>query len=199
MGCWEETCALTNTPIYNGERCVMIVIDEDKLKSLFKNFSGAVTIGTMGGDYQWKIFKSLHCGTYNDYGYLEELDESELGKSFPCIFFHEAVWDWALKNSGRLPKYCFEADIEKGPYGSDLVVEDWLRDVARVCRFALTLRRNILSGLCFQGCQESGIEKHKFELVELTKNVLLEHKRRFTELAAEYKDDDFGDGKCAVR
>ena len=34
MGCWDETCGITYTPIYEGERAVMVLIDRDKLFAL---------------------------------------------------------------------------------------------------------------------------------------------------------------------
>jgi hypothetical protein len=162
MGCWEETCALTNTPIYNGERCVMLELDEPQL-GIYLKFSPLSPMGTKGSDHQWRMFKALHRGTYNDYGWLEELDRRD--RFWPCIFFHEKVWDWALKTAKPLPEWKFESDLypslSSGPSG--LVVTDWLRDIARVCDLAFWLRRNIFSGLMFQGHQEGEITKRQRE------------------------------------
>lgn len=72
MGCWEETCALTNTPIYAGERCVMLELDKEQLDRYMK-LNPLTPIGIQGSDSQWRMFKAIHRGTYNDYGWLEEL------------------------------------------------------------------------------------------------------------------------------
>lgn len=181
MGCWQETCALTLTPIYEGERCVMLSLDEGWLKLHLKYFP-IDAIGTRSSDSQWKMFTGVHRGTYNDYGWLRELDARD--KFTPCSFFHEAVWDWALEHAKSLRDGDATPDFECEIYRSkfnDLVVTDWLRDIVRVSRFALSLRRNIFSSLSFQGVQESVDDERKYELLDFQRKILDGHRKRFEE------------------
>lgn len=193
MGCWQETCALTNTPIYEGERCVMLVLDEKEFNLYMKHFPLS-PIGMRGTDNQWRMFKAVHKGTYNDYGWLNEVERPE--DRAPCMFFHEAVWDWALTTAkANLDEHKFEADY-MGLYNdlpesslmkmSMLKVTDWLRDIAWVCHLAYWLRRNLLAAVSFQGHQEWEItEEQRREFLKLQLDVIDRHKAMFERWGAE--------------
>src|SRR4051812_45576613 len=97
MGSWQETCGLTSTPIYSGEKCVMIVLDEVKLKS-FQGFFPNGILGTSGAEHNWKMVIGIFQGTYSDYGWLNEVDDMKVDDHLPpCLFFHESAWKAALK------------------------------------------------------------------------------------------------------
>jgi hypothetical protein len=180
MGCWQETCGLTNTPIYEGERCVMVVIDVKWQKHQWQNLAKygdcGGYIGTRGSPTQWLIVHSIHRGTYNDYGWLNEVDEvtiDKIGHIAPAAFFHENVWDWALQQ-GEDPKYAFfEAEMY------DLKVTPELKEFAKICSVAFSLRRDVFSGLNFQGHQEWIEDSRKDSFLALQKEILDRHKKMF--------------------
>lgn len=117
MGCWNETCALTHTPITEGEECYMIVVprhmfkDDDSWQLEFPRYSW---LGT---------FK----GSYNDYGWLDNLDEKvgeyeydQLVRVFICMeaaeyaftrFRSEVISGYHYKNAVEMTKLF--ADLDK--------------------------------------------------------------------------------------
>lgn len=62
MGCWNESCAITRLPIFSGEKVVAFVICMDDF--MWHGMSG-------------KPYLACFHGTYNDYGSLEELEDTE--------------------------------------------------------------------------------------------------------------------------
>jgi len=151
---------LSNLPIYAGDNCIMLVIDEGEYKVHNKYFIDTA-IGSRGMDSEWRMFKSFHRGPYNDYGWIEGVEQPD--NCPPCIFCHEAAWEWALKNAPPDSKHMFaetkslkewyeESHPERLPML--LNVTPWLIDLYRVCNVARLLRRDILSGLKFRGMQE---------------------------------------------
>ncbi len=67
MGCWNETCMVSNLPICAGDRVVIIPIIENK--------SG--DIGVYSTDY-WAPFLPFVRGEYDDYGSIENAND--------CVF-----------------------------------------------------------------------------------------------------------------
>ena len=98
MGCWNETCALSGTPIFGGNIVLMVVFKrpegkEDQLGDVF-NWQGPTAI--------MPHFVGAFRGEYNDYGSIEEdwvpeyisLEDAE---EWPKFFVHADLWDAALK------------------------------------------------------------------------------------------------------
>jgi len=68
MGSWNETCALTNLPIKEGERAVWIPLISNGYGTEETTYCEA-----------WHLFKQagfVFRGTYNDYGALENIDDT---------------------------------------------------------------------------------------------------------------------------
>jgi hypothetical protein len=103
MGCWQETCAMTHLPIYEGDRCVVVVLSE-----LFNEVREVNPEVVRFKSYEdFKYVEQVHRGTYDDYGWIKEMKDEEApdkhGVPRPfsqrrvTIFFHEQVWDEAVK------------------------------------------------------------------------------------------------------
>lgn len=63
MGCFNVTCALTNTPIYSGDKCHLVILRKDV------SWDGIEWL-VLGGGSKWDIETVFH-GEYNDYGTIE--------------------------------------------------------------------------------------------------------------------------------
>lgn len=105
MGCWNETCALTRTPIAPGDPVVRLRVD-----GRF-NFWGrplGLQNSIFGGPTRWAL--SLDRGEYNDYGGIDQGVQFDIfasqqfedgGSSYyidlrfvdPVYFFHAGLWD----------------------------------------------------------------------------------------------------------
>ena len=81
MGCWQETCALSLTPIYEGEPCIMVIMDAEWTTRVRAHSS---VLGSIGSNWQWRPFREFHRGTYNDYGWINELEDRD--RRMPCLF-----------------------------------------------------------------------------------------------------------------
>jgi len=69
MGCWNQTCALTQLPINSGERVRCFIIYENPIRDGL--------LGS-GGCYPCDFYNHLYVsftGEYNDYGGVENIDE----------------------------------------------------------------------------------------------------------------------------
>jgi hypothetical protein len=181
MGCWQETCGLTNTPIYQDERCVMVVIDvewrQHEWEIRAKYGEDGTFLGQRATASQWKIVHSIHRGTYNDYGWLNEVDEvttDEIGHIAPALFFHEAVWDWAQTQDQKVWMLAFES-----AESYDVKVTPELLEFAKLCSVAFSLRRDPFSGLKFQGHQEWVEDARKDDFLDLHRQILDRHKKMF--------------------
>jgi hypothetical protein len=174
MGCWQETCALTSIPIFQDEKCVMVVLDEEWTKRIQKHES---IVGLMGSSWQWRPFRSFHKGTYNDYGWINELDMPD--EPPPCIFFHLQAWNWVLglpedpmftnrrqweREENDLAIACLKGPLAKKADESPedhlwsmglLAITPEFVEFQRVCDVAGELRKDIFAGLKFRGCQEN--------------------------------------------
>lgn len=172
MGCWQETCGLTNTPIYENEPCVMVILDNYWLDRIVGNTHSP--IGLQSSIAQWRVVKSIHYGTYNDYGWLKEVDDATSPAS--AIFFHRKVWNWAIQS---IPDTDIENTFVLAPFYKDFTVTSELHDFAKLCNMAASLRRDIFSGLKFRGCQECIDERLQREFIELPAQILYHRKERY--------------------
>lgn len=87
MGCWEETCAVTRTPIFAGDPVVMILFkDQRQFKYRFQWFL------ENDGDAHTQV-EALYFGTYNDYGWINEVEDPTYDKHERAAFVHRWAWD----------------------------------------------------------------------------------------------------------
>ena len=71
MGCWNETCGLTNLPIFNGEKTCAVIIEE--LRPYNKSCLSAEN---------WCPIGPAIWGNYSGYGYIEDIPDEEEVKNF---------------------------------------------------------------------------------------------------------------------
>jgi len=86
MGCWNETDAITQQPIFVGDRCVMVLLDSDTPSLKYGSSYGA--FGMRVEDLN--SVKSIRRGRYDDYGNLEQAGP---GDKEVALFFLKEVWD----------------------------------------------------------------------------------------------------------
>jgi len=88
MGCFSVVCNLTKTPIQCGDKVHIVFFNE--------GFNG------LGDDICWILrdFHSYFTGTYNDYGSIEEGEDSQISKlmgSNPMYYFCDEAWKFLDK------------------------------------------------------------------------------------------------------
>jgi len=66
MGCWNKTCALTNLPIYSGDRVITFAIVESPISDNSHCYN----------NYAWELVPVPLYGEYDDYGWMD-LDEGQ--------------------------------------------------------------------------------------------------------------------------
>lgn len=71
MGCWNETCGLTNLPIFYGEKTCAVIIEE--LRPYNKSCLSAEN---------WCPIGPAIWGNYSGYGYIEDIPDEEEVKNF---------------------------------------------------------------------------------------------------------------------
>ena len=71
MGCWNETCGLTNLPIFYGEKTCAVIIEE--LRPYNKSCLSAEN---------WCPIGPAIWGNYSGYGYIEDIPDEEAVKNF---------------------------------------------------------------------------------------------------------------------
>lgn len=71
MGCWNETCGLTNLPIFYGEQTCAVIIEE--LRPYNKSCLSAEN---------WCPIGPAIWGNYSGYGYIEDIPDEEEVKNF---------------------------------------------------------------------------------------------------------------------
>lgn len=106
MGCWNETCAITNLPIKWGDRTVGIL-----LKNTYTQYDqNGVYPDDVRGPVGFPLF-----GEYDDYGGLEKVTTHPWNKELlkitdefrpeqPMLFIHEGIYRKLIQNVGsRIP------------------------------------------------------------------------------------------------
>lgn len=97
MGCWDETCALTNVAIAPSDTCVMVVVRVSKHPSHFgrfqsrQDFKNVVIIAE--GEYDW--YGGIE-------GFTNEFSDSGDHHRF---FFAKEAWDFALAQISSIDDY----------------------------------------------------------------------------------------------
>lgn len=152
MGCWDETCGITRQPIFADDPCVMVVFDNTK-----PYFDGWITFTS---SFCWDYVKEIHKGTYNDYGWIEELphDQDDPRMNMPIVFFHQEVWDQCIKmQREKEPANTSEGVTQEMAFlhlHNAGVTPDHLEEFMFIAQFAYATRRGLLSAYCFRGCQD---------------------------------------------
>lgn len=129
MGCWAASCVISHLPIYSGDECVLITMEQPAIDWFERNPENVVyeTMSHYGRE-MWEVStrerysnlfaKNLtpeeledlfptapwfipHFGTYNDYGSLEEVDWCPVNE-IPHVFVKKEVWDFIQEAHPRL-------------------------------------------------------------------------------------------------
>ncbi len=141
MGCWTETCAVTNTAINSNQECVIVRIKEDPTY-LMRAYGYYPNIQSL------EHVRDIIMGSYNDYGYVNEDDRDiDFSDDEYRIFFHRKVWD-SLAKMGKK-----EVSTTKWETINTQVPIELLKQFAAVALVALLARRNILANIVFTGSQ----------------------------------------------
>lgn len=189
MGCWNETCAVTNLPILSGEACVMVVFESRLLlKENDWQLEDILQLLLSWPNYLVAVYK----GTYNDYGYLNEApklkETKERGKhtgpaDYPIIFIKEFIWkelsdNKTSKNFERLKKINRAFEIMGDSF---LKIEgNFLNEFLLVLEFCYNIRKHPFSGLFMRGSQHGETAPYK-KLIEFTKTGI-------KQVESHYKD-----------
>lgn len=193
MGCWNETCFVTRTPIFQGDKVAMVVLALDFPASALIDFSMF--------RFQ-KAIETIEFGTYNDYGWIEEVDGAtskdmhlrmKARKPEPyerALFVHQKVWDRILAIPDKDSPYDFykrvlvsaEQEREMSKLGINLETEteeQWekKKKLLRVMCFCHDCRIDPACGLAFKGSQGADLEAYQ-ELRKLEGLVLASWKRK---------------------
>jgi len=89
MGCWDETCCLSNQIVRENDPAVMVVIKPGEVQH-------GLVCNTFGSQFwDFKQVKEIHKGTYNDYGWLKEThkEDDDPRLDYYLCFFHKNIWD----------------------------------------------------------------------------------------------------------
>lgn len=197
MGCWDETCGLTNTIVRTGDPCVMVVI---------KPGGPSPYISHTFGNQPWDLrqVQEIHKGTYNDYGWISEVDieHGDPRNDYFICFFHRRVWDevvafekdkkeiedvrgaWAVWNLGgieilELKRMAAEAkpDDEDAKRKYEELLEEHCKipdgadEFLYIACFANLARRDIISGPRWRGHQDYDGDDRR----ELVHRLSMEH------------------------
>ncbi len=197
MGCWNETCAISRTPIFYGDNVVMIVIN----KALFKGYGNRprnLEASQFGRDIE-----RIEFGVYNDYGWLEELpgaysegmkdriERGEMEAYERAIFIRRSVWDKVLsfpvleEGYYEAVKYnirCerFSTSLFKEPDTRPEEFWDKINDLVKIFTFTESCRVDILGGLAQKGSQYGDLDDYSM-LLEVEKIAQDEWKKRMEE------------------
>lgn len=123
---WEETCAVTSTPIYKTDEVVMIVPSDTAFHALNLSTSSVA---------------SIHSGKYDGLGWIDKLPATFLFDmtSMKSVFVHRLAW--VLLSRG--------ADYQiKPPLGFERNLWCELTIIIQICEKA---RINLLAGVAFKG------------------------------------------------
>src|SRR4051794_13905653 len=141
MGMWDETCAITNFPIFPNDPCVVVVFEPGAVDGESRSF---------GFDASRHV-RAVCKGTYNAYGWIDEAPEDAFDQDADVlVFVHRDVWEEVVAHWGGHVR----------PRGDDLpkpagpVTAEDLREVQVVLDFAGTTRRDPLVGCLFRGVQD---------------------------------------------
>lgn len=200
MGCFDVVCALTNTPIHNGDKCHLVVLRRDA------DWQTLVWLQTSEG--RIGIDRVFH-GEYNDYGsienctpeltekdeeYLEEMhDHENPRKSF---FVCDTAWNWCQEKFKDLVPFFVRERLMteenfrimfpgKEPWRPDPDREKGQIEVARLMQGFEQACKNPMSGLGQYRQYQREVLTDLKEMAELTAACLKKVEERYAEWDAE--------------
>lgn len=93
MGCFAGTCGITNTAIYEGDEVVLIVFNKQedfptKFYYLYQEISQSLRLKLYQDE---QPIKGVFLGTYNDYGWINEIEEDDENSETAQLFHRWAV------------------------------------------------------------------------------------------------------------
>ena len=163
MGCWNETCVITNLPIRHENECVFIDFNPKSIEMQFyEDWSG-------GGWARHKDIIRIIKGHYNDYGSIDEFekeDEKIDRDSYVRVFFLKSAWDTVVANvdygykdirqdHGRDPFNEFS-----GYYHHPDTQMDYLEEAMKIMHFCRNARIDPYASAVYGGCQHEEVESH---------------------------------------
>jgi len=162
MGVWDETCGLTNTPIYAGDPAVLVVLN--------------IIVESKGLDQTWLFIsqvQAIHRGAYNGYGGVDAVIP-ETGV-VAGILFHRDAWEAAVQFHGPLDSLIPLRRIKWGePRAMPAILPPlpMIDEFTAVLNVANSARRDVLSGLKFRGRQDcQGLKPYEF-VAELAREAI---------------------------
>ena len=191
MSSWQETCAVTRVPIFKGTSVVMIVpatynkVYHDQWLNEFYHDQW------FNEGFPSSIDKvdSIHRGTYNDYGWINELKQKKGSEHTEAIFVRDAVWKEIVGSEqlnvlyfkrldeqvdqwyAHLDKAAKLAEQENTPFAEkDPTDRQLFREFYKVKTFASLCRINLPDAAAFRGTRSS-VDRAKENYSLLTKLV----------------------------
>lgn len=187
MGCWNESCAITGYPVMPNQPVLMFITK--------KQFT---PIRPSCGFALWEQVSYIGFGTYNDYGWLNELDrdafcsvyepeeddkEAIKRPDFRSLFIHKNVVDSIIKLIPlKDPKKDIKFKIETESYERLCKLypdNDWkfkkpkfiknIEYLESIVRFADVNRIDLSSPFAFKGAQHVPDKKHWNLLIKMMK------------------------------
>jgi hypothetical protein len=155
MGMWDETCGVTNLPIFPNDACVVVVLD-----AAVRELSGPLSEFEVP-----KHLKAVHRGTYDSYGWIDEVENNDEADSCLVLLFHRYAWDAIVAASKKLPK----ADSRDAS------------EFAAILEFASTTRRDVRVGASYRGTQDSDSSDAYELLLELMKDGMNQYRESVQE------------------
>jgi len=100
MGCWIETCAVTNLPIYEGDEVIMILPEPGEYIEIPDPEKLVTKLYWQPSDWydsnvatNFKRIQMIERGRYDEYGWLINTPSFDDGASHRSIFILAEVWD----------------------------------------------------------------------------------------------------------
>lgn len=176
MARWCEVCALTLTPMYPGDKAVMVLVDQH-----------AATFGFAGlGYFDYRHIELIQKGTYNGYGWLDEArepvrgEEEEKPEWLRTIFVHEEAWQLSLTEFSK-EKLADMASMGSLAWDKDhkIPFEEMLfGELAAAHCYADQARRDILGPLVVKGRYQEPSQKEQRTLMALAEKILDEQQKQ---------------------
>ena len=193
MGSWNETCAVTNLPIIYPEEVVMLLLKDDETAKALAEPS----------QLRLRLLRKieLHFGTYNDYGWIRELERDERDS----LFVKRRVWDEVVKKDldddfvdlvlNKSLEYDLREEMvfwnleKRAMAGSNKPIDEAskpkitqeIKDMAKVIAAVQRVRQDFTTGLRHKGAGHYDMGQYRFieklrrlERVEIEKQDTIE-------------------------
>lgn len=196
MGCFNETCAVSGTPIREGQQVKMVV---------FKFPTGTLPPPHNFFDRPELVYHSFvgtFTGKYDDYGRidnvnapqnlndinLQEKREAIESKKYYWFFVHQAVWDevenfikvleedednfhygYSLKSFKFMVNAHIDIELDQQVFPVRPEIENDLYEMLRIHLFMLQTRKYVWAGDYFRGSQTIAINEQKLIAQQILK------------------------------